>query len=172
MFVDLALIVSCRKEAKEGCYNITSFPSEIVNVMIDFMYSGFLTPIIDLSIYQALLLDFGDSNPLKDNTKRLFIYLELNSIADFYDVANLRENANQKIEKLLQDNWREIQPLFGAFVERVYGKTSDKDLQSLIITYSVSHIQDLKTEFASFAELDIPKEFFAIVLCRSLGVKP
>lgn len=159
------------KEAREGCYKITAFPSEIVNIMIDFMYTGHLSSHVDMGIYEALRVDHEDFNSVKERTRRLFIYLELNSIADYFDIANLRESANQKIERLLQDHWREIQPMFGIFVERTYGKTSDRDLHSLIISYTVSRIQDLKNEFSDFVELDIPKDYFAAVLCKSLGFK-
>lgn len=97
----------------------------------------------------------------------LFIHLEMNSIADLYDVYRLQKESVEKIRLILIESWSEIIDCYPAFLEATFKKTNDTRLHSLLVDVSLSHFDELDDLiFGDDINLDVPASFFSALLSR------
>lgn len=159
------------QEAEEKHYAINDFDPEIVDRMLTFMYTGSYPDDVS-GIDSAVVGPFAEVSAVNDTTKCLFLHLSMNCIGEYYQVAELRKVANRRIDAILQGEWSSIQKWFSTFVESAYCNGSDENLRKLVTSHAVKNAADLREDLPDFINLEIPREFFADVLCSHLGCKP
>lgn len=162
------------QEAAENTYRILDFDPAIVNRMIDFMYCGdYESEETDSNdvLFHSLLAnvkakDSLDANVAMNSTvASLFIHLEMNSIADFYDVYQLRETALDRIRNILAKSWKQVVNWYPAFLEATCKKTTDTNLHSLLVEISMSHCNELDgLVYGCGVDLDVPSSYFSALL--------
>lgn len=156
------------QEAKNNVYEILHFEPEIVDRMIDFMYTGAYSS--DTQNLRPIVLgELAELTAMNETSQKLFLHLRMNCIAEYYDVQSLRSVANREVKAILECSWSDIQLWFSVFVEQVYTCGVDKDLQAITVAVAVAHVSDLKKDLPQFVNLDIPKEFFSDVLCSCVN---
>lgn len=142
--------------------------------MLDFMYYGSYVAqeaVPSNALFHSLLLDVKAVESLYEDVEinsvvsSLFIHLEMNSIADFYDVYQLRETAVEEIRSILVGSWEQVFDWYPAFVEATFKKTTDSNLHSLLVDISLSHFTELDgSVFGRDTNVDAPVSFFSSLL--------
>lgn len=156
----------------DGKYRILGFEPGVVDRLLDFIYTGKYNP-EDTETNGCRPSSQAASVRGKDPRinavgKSLFLHLEMISIAEFYDVDQLRETATHSIRHILVDFWDTISPWYPAFIEAAFEKTNDVGLHTLVVDITSSHLDDLHgSVFGSGANLDVPAWFFSAVLEKS-----
>lgn len=98
----------------------------------------------------------------------LLLHLEMNSIADFYGVHQLRKTTVRKIRYLLTEYWGIISRWYPAFLEAAFEETNDFGLHMLLVEITASRFSDLYgLVFGCGAKVDVPPWFYSAVLERS-----
>src|SRR2546423_15473800 len=77
-------------------------------------------------------------------------HVRVNAIADYYDIPQLKELANTKIQHIIETNWSPHG--FSEVVKEVFNSTTDRALREIMSLTAVAHIEEL-LEFEDFAEL-------------------
>lgn len=131
--------------------------------MLDFMYTA------DYSyetkeLRPIVLGEFAETTAINETTQELFLHLRMNCIAEYYNVQQLREEANMAINMILEDRWDDVHFWYPAFVEQAHANGADRDLQSIIMTVTVRNMFFLVNNFDGFAHLDIPTSFFTTLI--------
>lgn len=77
-------------------------------------------------------------------------HVSVNSIADYYDIPELRKQANAKIRWILETAWSADG--LSNTVEEVFESTSDKALRQIMATVVADHIEELirREDFVKF----------------------
>lgn len=159
----------------ESTLRIPGFDPIIVNYMLDFMYYTRYEPAhnVDLNyaLFRSILAknrakdDLGANSEMNPTVMLLFIHLEMNSIADYYNVHQLRQAANYEIRKILDDSWEEIVDWYPAFLEATFKKTADVNLHTFLVDISLSHYEELDgVVYGSGVSLDVPASFYSAIL--------
>lgn len=99
-------------------------------------------------------------------TERLLGNVRVNAIADYYDVPQLKQLANEKIEGILETSW--TAQGFSTIIKEAFKSTSDKELYNIIALAAASHIEEL-VELEDFAALEVIGDF-AISIMRKTTV--
>lgn len=142
--------------------------------MLDFMYGSSYEPaeansndalfhstLANVKAKESLGTDFG----MNQTVASLFIHLEMNSIADFYDIYQLREIAIQEINGILTICWTEVNDWYPAFLEATFKKTTDVTLHSMLVNITSSHLGELSgSVYGRNVNLDIPVWFLSALL--------
>lgn len=142
--------------------------------MLDFMYGGHYeseeTDSNDV-LFHSLLANvkakdsLGADVAINSTVASLFIHLEMNSIADFYDVYQLRETALDRIRDILTQSWNQVVNWYPAFLEATFKKTTESNLHSLLVHASLPHAEELNgLVFGGSANVDVPAPFFSGLL--------
>lgn len=112
----------------------------------------------------ALGAGFG----MNSNVASLFVHLEMNAIAEYYDVYQLRETATYEIYRLLTESWRDVASWYPAFLEATFSKTSDANLHSLLVDISLPHLDELHgLVYGQDVNIDVPASFLSALLGKS-----
>src|SRR5213079_28010 len=88
----------------------------------------------------------------------------VNVIADYYDISQLKELANTKIQQILETAWSADG--FCDVVKEVFSSTNDKALHKIMSLTAAAHIEEL-VELEDFAALDVMGDF-AIGIMRNM----
>lgn len=152
--------------------------------MLDFMYTGSYEAGEEAGtnddLVHALLENVkaknsltGDKAKINSTVAALFIHLEMNSIADFYDVYQLPERAFHKIQAILTTSWEQVAIWYPVFLEATSKKTADSKIHSLLVDISLPHFDELDgSVFGTDKTLDVPASFYSALLGKvkkSLG---
>lgn len=101
----------------------------------------------------------------------LFIHLEMNFIADIYDVYQSREHAVERIRTIMTRAWPRVYAWYPAFLEATFKKSTDRKLHSLLVDVSLSHFGELDGSiFGSGVDLDVPAFFYSDLLGKAARV--
>lgn len=147
----------------------------VVDQMLDFMYTGSYDSdeagsngALVYEVLKSVKASEGliRSKPNVSSTvTSLIIHLEMNSIADFYDVYQLRETALERITSILGDSWEEVIPWYPAFLEAAFKETTDTNLHYLLVNFSMIHYSELNgLVFGRGVNLDVPISFYSSLL--------
>ena len=90
-------------------------------------------------------------------------HVHVNTIADYYDIPQLKELANIKIQYILGTSWSANG--FPNVVKDVFNLTGDLALHNIITLKAAEHIEEL-VKLKDFAELDVISDF-AIGIIRT-----
>ena len=91
-------------------------------------------------------------------------HVRVNAVADYYDIPQLKELANTKIQHIIETNWSPHG--FSEVVKEVFNSTTDRELREIMSLTATAHIEEL-LEFEDFAELDVMNDF-AIGIIRNM----
>ena len=91
-------------------------------------------------------------------------HVRVNAIADYYDIPQLKELANTKIQHIIETNWSPHG--FSEVVKEVFNSITDRELREIVSLAATAHIEEL-LEFEDFAELDVMSDF-AIGIIRNM----
>ena len=91
-------------------------------------------------------------------------HVRVNAVADYYDIPQLKELANTKIQRIIETNWSPHG--FSEVVKEVFNSTTDRELREIMSLTAAAHIEEL-LEFEDFAELDVMSDF-AIGIIRNM----
>jgi hypothetical protein len=73
--------------------------------------------------------------------KSLLFHVKMNEIADYYDIPELRHEANTRVKNLLNTSWSPRD--FPVIIQEVVNSTSDKGLHDIISDVMAAHIDEL-----------------------------
>jgi hypothetical protein len=90
--------------------------------------------------------------------------VRVNAVVDYYDIPQLKELANTKIQHIIETNWSPHG--FLEVVKEVFNSTTDRELREIISLTAAAHIEEL-LEFEDFTELDVMSDF-AIGIIRNM----
>lgn len=71
----------------------------------------------------------------------LLPHIKVNSIADYYDIPELKQHANDRIRQILTTEWSGKS--FSDVLERVFESTADEPLHQIMVTAAVDHLEEL-----------------------------
>jgi hypothetical protein len=92
------------------------------------------------SIVQSELLNGNEgASPRMD--EMLLPHINVNSIADYYDIPELKRHANDRIRQILAMEWSGKS--FSNVLERVFESTADEPLHQIMVTAAVDHLEEL-----------------------------
>lgn len=94
--------------------------------------------------------------------------VQVNAIADYYDVSPLKEHANTKIKKILETTW--FADDFPEITKKVIESTGDKELHTIMGSTAAKHIEDL-VELEDFVALEAMNDFTVGILRRMLSAR-
>lgn len=178
------------QEAATNIININEFDSGTIKRMIQFMYKGDYdnggeeqgsiasVETLDQELEIAQLDDADTSSPSKlDNssgynkdtitrptTANITLrHVHVNAIADYYNIPQLKELANTKIQHILGTSWSADG--FPDVVKDVFSLTGDLALHNIITFTAAKHIEEL-IKLEDFVELDVMSDF-AIGIVRT-----
>ena len=109
--------------------------------------------------------------PAETNTSTATIleHVRVNAAAEYYNLPQLKELANIKIQNVIETAWSPDGFLDG--VEEVYNSTNDKDLRKLVGKAAADHIAELIC-LERFVALEVDKDFtLGIIKCMSKAEK-
>ncbi|KPM41905.1 hypothetical protein AK830_g4607 [Neonectria ditissima] len=170
------------KEANTDTFKVEGFDADTVRCMIDFMYTGrydvestlgsvspdvqrehspLAFPGLSPEHYERLSTTASEpqssaAQSANQATLRLLRHVGMNAIADFYDIEQLRELANSRIEAIFQETAQADG--FSIVAETVWSSTSDKKLYNLLTTVAAEHIDQL-VKSKSFLNLEEVSDF-------------
>lgn len=148
----------------DDIYYVQDFHPELVDLMLDFMYTGSYDP-VKFSYEATGAKVRGPSMNRAANA--LFTHLEMNSIGEFYGVSQLRELAIEGIRHLVTSCWYTIIPWYTSFVEVAFKKTSDPRLHWLLVEATSDHFGVLSGRiFFDEASKETAVWFFSAVMER------
>jgi len=179
------------QEAATNTIYIDEFDAGTVKRMVVFMYgedyddntkeggleSVFEPENAEVGIFNLFNQDGEDSllptstpfNPLPPTTlpmttEILLRHIKVNAIADYYDIPQLKQLADTKIQNILETNWSANN--FPDVVEEAFRSTSDTALHKIITSTAAAHIEEL-VEHEDFATLTVMSDF-ALGILRNL----
>ncbi|KAI5309741.1 hypothetical protein KEM55_002515 [Ascosphaera atra] len=158
----IAAALKTRKftEAVTGTFKITDFDPDTVVRMLDYMYSGDYDDDQGPKAVESKNEDDAGSKDAKPSDM-LLKHVKVNAIADCYEVVGLRELANEKISKILQDHW--CVDVFPSFLQSTFDSTGDCKIHNIAILTAASHINELVGR-EDYRKLELPASFHAGVL--------
>lgn len=68
-------------------------------------------------------------------------HIRINAIADYYDIAKLREASNTQIQRILDTSWSPHG--FHIVIEKAMRTTRDKDLHHVLSVVAAAHVEEL-----------------------------
>ncbi|EGC44075.1 conserved hypothetical protein [Histoplasma capsulatum var. duboisii H88] len=159
------LAAACDSDFKEAVTNtiqITGFDVETAKQMVNFMYTGDYDE--DVEGGQSTIPSDGESHTDEPQSPRmdqlLSHHIQINTIADYYDVAKLRELSNSRIQEILTTSWSPHG--FGTAIEEALRSTGDKKLHEILAESAAARIETLVD-----ANENITSEDFAqSVICK------
>jgi hypothetical protein len=107
----------------------------------------------------------SESETTKARTAEILLgHVRVNAIADYYDIPQLKELANTKIQHIIETNWSPHG--FSEVVKEVFNSTTDRELREIMSLAATAHIEEL-LQSEDFAELDVMSDF-AIGIIRNM----
>jgi len=89
--------------------------------------------------------------------------VHVNAIADYYDIPQLRQLANTKIQSLLETSW--AADGFCSIVDEVFNSTRDTALHDVVTSTAASHIEEL-IDREDFGALEVMSNFAITIMQR------
>ena len=83
-------------------------------------------------------------------------HVGVNAVADYYDIPQLKELVNTKIQHIIEPNWPPHR--FLEVVKEVFNSTTDRELREIMSLAATAHIEEL-LQFEDFAGLDVVSDF-------------
>lgn len=142
------------QEAVTNIININEFDSGTVKRMIQFMYKR---------DYDNGGGDNEDTTTWPTTADITLHHVRVNAIADYYNIPQLKELANTKIQHILGTSWSADG--FPDVIKDVFSLTGDLALHNIITLTAAEHIEEL-VKLEDFAELDVISDF-AIGIIRT-----
>jgi hypothetical protein len=122
--------------------------------LVEFIQTQTQTTELDLSASTKVDLLCATTPAMTPET--LLRNVRVNAIADYYDIPQLKQLANAKIQHLLKTSWSADG--FSNIVKEVFNSTSDMVLHSVMTLTAATHIEEL-LELEDFAALEIMSNF-------------
>jgi len=184
-------------ETTSKIINLDSFDVDTVKQMIRFMYThnyydNMQAGANDISVYETdsrseaelQFQDLGLQTNVHQTTlqiapeikwevvrtttlKSLLFHVKMNAIADYYDIPELRHEANTKARSILNTSWYPRD--FPVIIREVFNSTGDKELHDIISDVMAAHIYELIGLDEDIAPLGVISEFAGSVL-RKIAV--
>jgi hypothetical protein len=101
--------------------------------------------------------------------KSLHFHIKMNSIADFYDIPELRHYATTKFQKILSTSWSCHD--FPTIIREVVNSTRDKELHDILSEVVAVHIDELLELGTNIAPPEVISDFASSVLRKIVGTK-
>ncbi|KAI5299877.1 hypothetical protein KEM55_001288, partial [Ascosphaera atra] len=89
----------------------------------------------------------------------------VNSLADYLEIPDLCELANEELEFALQRNWTDCLASFAEIAQYAFDNSRDEDLAWVLAGQTDAHLQDL-VERQDFENLRAPASFHSYLLNR------
>ncbi|KAH8663696.1 BTB/POZ protein [Tricladium varicosporioides] len=155
------------QEATTNVVNIDEFDARTVRRMVEFMYTKEYNDRVE-QVSENTGAEYQGSSSLlastPTTTEILLCHVHMNAIADYYDIPQLKQLANTKIQPLLENTWSPDN--FSDIVREVFNSTSDTALRKIMASTAATHMEEL-VELEDFATLDAMSEF-AISIIRTI----
>ena len=104
--------------------------------------------------------DISDATALKS----LLFHVRMNSIADYYDIPELRRCANTELETILNTSWFPCN--FPIVIQEVVKSTGDKELRDILSGAMAAHMDELLELGKGIAPPEVISDFAYSVLRR------
>jgi hypothetical protein len=99
-------------------------------------------------------------------TEILLRNVRVNAIADYYDIPQLKQLANTKIQHLLKTSWSADG--FSDILKEAFNSTSDMALHSIMTLTAATHIEELH-ELEDFAALEVMSNFSISIIRNTIA---
>ena len=100
--------------------------------------------------------------------KSLLFHIQMNSIADYYDIPKLRHRANTEIQNILNTSWFPCN--FPIIIQEVVKSTGDKELRNILSDAMVAHMDELVELGEDIAPPELISDFSFGVICKLVAV--
>lgn len=94
--------------------------------------------------------------------KSLLFHVKMNSIADYYDILELRSFSRKKVKKILNTSWSPHD--FPIVMREVFNSTRDKELHDILSEVMAAHIDELMGLGRDIAPPEVLSDFANSVL--------
>jgi hypothetical protein len=96
----------------------------------------------------------------------IMLHVRVNAIADYYDIPQLRQLANTKIQHVLDTAWSADG--FSGIIREVFQCNGDMELRKIMASTVAAHIEEL-IELDDFVGLDIPSDFVMNIIRHTIS---
>jgi hypothetical protein len=96
--------------------------------------------------------------------KSLLFHIKINSIADYYDIPELRRCANTKVQNVLNTSWSPCN--FPVILQEAFNSSGDKELRNILSEAMAAHIDELVELGEEIAPSEAISDFAYDVLHR------
>ena len=101
--------------------------------------------------------------------KSLLFHIKMNSIADYYDIPELRQRANTEIEYILNTSWSPCN--FPIIIQEAVKSTGDKELRNILSDAMAAHMDELVELGEDIAPPELISDFAFSVIRRLVAEK-
>jgi hypothetical protein len=102
--------------------------------------------------------DISDATALKS----LLFHVRMNSIADYYDIPELRQCASTEAQNILNTSWSPCN--FPIVIQEVFKSTGDKELRDILSDATAAHMDELVELGGGIAPPEVISDFAYNVL--------
>lgn len=146
----------CIQEAKTGVVKIDGFDVDTVEAMINFLY-GKMTGILQEPVLKAEAKTAGGASTMMtkeeyhakqsedDIRTKLLGLVQMNAIADYYDVATLRAHTNVGIRELFEVNEWTTETFLDA-ANATASSTGDVVLHHMFAEFTAKYVEELNSD--------------------------
>ncbi|KAI3326015.1 hypothetical protein HD806DRAFT_488902 [Xylariaceae sp. AK1471] len=135
------------EEAKTDALEV-NFDLVACQLMIDFLYTG------DYSLPEST----SDANQLVDVLR---CHLEVNTMADYYQIDPLCQLSTTKFQTIIEDEWSA--DIFTTILEMEFRNAGNVGFYKIVASVATAHLTELSTH-AAFSKLEFPAKFTAQLL--------
>ena len=100
--------------------------------------------------------------------KSLLFHVKINSIADYYDIPELRHRANTEVQKILNTSWSPCN--FPIIIQEAFNSSGDKELRNILSETMAAHIDGLVELGEEISPPEAISDFTYDVLRRLVAV--
>ncbi|KAF3479509.1 uncharacterized protein GIQ15_06485 [Arthroderma uncinatum] len=185
------LAAACKGEFEESRTNVINaevFEPETVRRMINFLY----TKTYEVKLSEGQVKNLGQTSgtkftngdggyipikyvagyqrPQAKQIKKgqmaaiILCHVEVNAIADYYDIPSLRDLANDNIKYILKCQW-EVEK-FSEIIAHSIQSTTDPNLHDLLASTTAEHIQELLT-IPDLGDSHVSSEFYMAIIMHT-----
>jgi hypothetical protein len=124
------------------------------------------TQTIELDLSTSTQVDPLSATMPATTTKILLYNVRVNAIADYYDIPQLKQPANTKIQHVLETSWSADG--FSGIIKEASNSTSDIALHNIMTLTAATHIEELLM-LEDFAALEVMSDFSISVIRSTIA---
>ncbi|KAI5303749.1 hypothetical protein KEM56_007225, partial [Ascosphaera pollenicola] len=150
------------QEAESGVYTVKEFSARAVLFMIHWIYYGDYTAVLQewMNVYDEQNPSLKSSKSVDQET--MHAHLELNRLADYYDIYGLTSESRKNIKSFLASHWSacSMTPILLESDDLI----ADSQVYSFFVSATAAHLKDVVQEVAQKTDAHLPQGFMKDVL--------